>query len=158
MGKPDDSGIAFVRSFVGFRPRPWSLPAVAGCRLRSGAPYGRVGKRHRGWGKMSSCRWEGQELRDERCYSGTENAEPAYAEASAWQAPTRRAVAKRRRNVQHSTPSGGWRGRPPLCDYGATRRLRVQLIDVTIQRFNEHRPRSSAFVRLRVHDSVSGDG
>jgi hypothetical protein len=24
---------------------------------------------------MSSCRWEGQELRDERCYSGTENAE-----------------------------------------------------------------------------------
>jgi hypothetical protein len=49
---------------------------MAGCRPRSRAPNGRVGKRHRcGWGKMSSCRWEGQELRDERCYSETENAE-----------------------------------------------------------------------------------
>jgi hypothetical protein len=55
MGKPDDSGIAFVRSFLGFQPLPWSLPAVAGCGPRPGAPHGRVGERHRGWGKMSSC-------------------------------------------------------------------------------------------------------
>ena len=133
MGKPDDSGIAFVRSFVGFQPRPWSLPAVAGCRPRSCAPDGRVGERHRGWGKMSSCRWEGQEPRDERCYSETENVEPAYAEASAWQAPTRRAAAKRRRNVQHSTPTAT----ADRCN------------DLTIQRLNEHRPRSSASVPLR---------